>query len=85
VMNARKQGPWVTPPPAPFTDEEREQATLWESGLKDFVFQQTLKFILGQRPLSEWDAYKTELKSKNMDAYMELVQKAYDRYQKEHG
>ncbi|GLH96696.1 ABC transporter substrate-binding protein [Phytohabitans aurantiacus] len=85
VMNARKQGPWVTPPPAPFTDEEREQATLWESGLKDFVFQQTLKFILGQRPIAEWDAYKTELKSKNMDAYMELVQKAYDRYQKEHG
>jgi putative aldouronate transport system substrate-binding protein len=85
VMNARKQAAFVTPPPAPFTDEEREQATLWETGLKDYVFQQTLKFILGQRPLSEWDAYKTELKSKNMDAYMELVQKAYDRYQKEHG
>jgi putative aldouronate transport system substrate-binding protein len=85
VMNARKQAAFVTPPPAPFTDEEREQATLWETALKDYVFQQTLKFVLGQRPLSEWNAYVTELKGKNMDQYMELVDKAYDRYQKEHG
>jgi putative aldouronate transport system substrate-binding protein len=85
VMNARKQAPFVVPPPAPFTDEEREQATLWETGLKDYVFQQTLKFVLGQRPLSEWGAYVSELKGKNMDQYMELVTKAYDRYKKEHG
>jgi putative aldouronate transport system substrate-binding protein len=73
------------PPPYPFNDEEREQATLWETPLRDYVTQNTLKFILGQRPFSEWDAYVTELKSKNADAFMELVQKAYDRYQKEHG
>ena len=56
------------PPPHPLTDEEREQATLWETPLKDHVTQNTLKFILGQRPLSEWDAYVAELKGKNMDA-----------------
>lgn len=84
VLNARAQAPWVVPPPAPFTDEEREQATLWETTLRDYVDQQTLRFILGERPLSEWDAYVNELKSKNMDQYMELVQKAYDRYKKEH-
>jgi putative aldouronate transport system substrate-binding protein len=85
VLNARPQAPWVVPPPAPFTDEEREQATLWETGLRDFVEQQTLRFILGQRPLTEWDKYLTELKGKNMDQYMELQQKAYERYKKEHG
>ncbi|GAB3516705.1 ABC transporter substrate-binding protein [Phytohabitans suffuscus] len=85
VLNARATAPWVVPPPAPFTDEEREQATLWETTLRDYVDQQTLRFILGQRPLSEWDAYVTELKSKNMDQYMDLQQKAYDRYKKEHG
>jgi putative aldouronate transport system substrate-binding protein len=84
VLNARPAAPWVVPPPAPFSDEEREQATLWETALRDFVDQQTLRFILGQRPLTEWDKYLAELKSKNMDQYMELQQKAYERYKKEH-
>jgi putative aldouronate transport system substrate-binding protein len=85
VLNARPAAPWMPGPPKPFTDEEREQATLWETTLRDYLEQQTLRFILGQRPLTEWDAYVGELKSKNMDQYMELVQKAYDRYKKEHG
>jgi putative aldouronate transport system substrate-binding protein len=85
VLNGRKQPAFVVPPPFPFSDEEREQVTLWETPLKDYVFQMTLKFILGQRPMSEWNAYVAELKSKNMDQYMDLVDKAYKRYQKEHG
>lgn len=85
VVGARPPAPWMPGPPAPFTDEEREQATLWETTLRDYVDQQTLRFILGQRPLTEWDAYVNELKSKNMDQYMDLQQKAYERYKKEHG
>ncbi|WP_428962345.1 ABC transporter substrate-binding protein [Micromonospora fluostatini] len=83
VMNART--PVQVPPPYPLTDEEREQVALWETPLKDHVTQNTLKFVLGQRPLTEWDAYVTELKSKNLDAYMQLVDKAHDRFQKENG
>jgi putative aldouronate transport system substrate-binding protein len=83
VMNARKTLPVM--PPHPFTVDEREQATLWESGLKDFIAQQTLRFILGKRPLSEWSAYLTELKGKNMDQYMDLVTKSYERFKKAHG
>ncbi|MGX7674267.1 ABC transporter substrate-binding protein [Plantactinospora sp. DSM 117369] len=83
VMNART--PRVVMPPFPFTDEEREQVSLWQTPLKDFVYQATLQFILGQRDLAQWDAYLTELKGKNMDAYMDKVQEAYERYQKEHG
>jgi putative aldouronate transport system substrate-binding protein len=83
VMNARKTEP--VPPPFPFDDAEREQVTLWQTPLKDYVAQQSLKFALGQRPLSEWDAYVNELKSKNMQQYIDLVNEAYERYQKEHG
>ncbi len=68
------------PPPHPLSAEEREQATLWETALKDHVNQQTLEFILGQRPLSEWDAYVAELKGKNMDQYIDLANKAYERF-----
>ncbi|MFY1670302.1 extracellular solute-binding protein [Plantactinospora sp. WMMB334] len=83
VMNARTPRPVA--PPYPFTDEEREQVSLWQTPLRDFVYQATLQFILGQRDLAQWDAYVAELKSKNMDAYMAKVQEAYERYQKEHG
>ncbi|WP_433043035.1 ABC transporter substrate-binding protein [Dactylosporangium sp. CS-033363] len=83
VMNKRTNRP--QPPPRPLSAEEREQATLWETGLKDTVYQQTLKFILGQRPLSEWNAYVSELKGKNMDKYVDTVNAAYQRYKKAHG
>jgi putative aldouronate transport system substrate-binding protein len=83
VMNARK--PIAVAPPYPFSDEEREQATLLETPLKDYVFQMTLAFILGQRPLTEWDAYVNDLKGKGMTQYMDLVDKAYQRYKKAHG
>ncbi|MEU7613009.1 extracellular solute-binding protein [Micromonospora sp. NPDC049204] len=83
VMDARK--PREVPPPRPFTDEEREQVSLWETPLKDFVTQNTLKFALGQRPLSEWDAYVAELKAKNSEQYINVVNKAYERFQKDNG
>ena len=77
-MATRKQAP--IDPPKPFTDQEREQATLWEAALKDHVTRTTLTFILGQRPLSEWDGYVKELEGKNMTQYTDLVNRAYDRY-----
>lgn len=83
VMNARQQ--WPVDPPHPFTDEERERSTLWETPLKDHVTQNTLKFILGERDLSEWDAYVKELEAKNMTAYIDLVNAAAERFKKEHG
>lgn len=83
VVNARETVP--VPPPHPFNDAEREQATLWETPLKDYVTQQTLRFILGERDLSEWDDYVKELEGKNMNAYIDLVNTAYERYKKEHG
>lgn len=72
-------------PPHPFTEEESEQATLWESPLKDYVTASSLQFILGQKDFGTWDAYVAELKSKNSDAYLDLVNKAHERFQKDHG
>jgi putative aldouronate transport system substrate-binding protein len=83
VENSRKALP--LPPPHPLSADQREQATLWETNLHDYVNQQTVRFILGQRPLSEWDAYVNELKGKNMNQYMDMVNKAYQDYKKSHG
>ncbi|MFF3848763.1 extracellular solute-binding protein [Streptomyces sp. NPDC002328] len=72
-------------PAHPLRSVEQEQATLWDTPLRDHVIQNTLKFVLGKRPLSEWDAYVAELKAKNMDRLVDLHNKAYERYKKENG
>ncbi len=72
-------------PPAPFSDDEREQATLWETPLKDLTRQATLQFILGDRDLSTWDAYVKELDGKGMGQYVQLVNSAHERYKQKNG
>ncbi|MBC9712781.1 extracellular solute-binding protein [Streptomyces sp. TRM66268-LWL] len=81
AMATRKQLP--IDPPHPLQSIEQEQATLWETPLKDHVNQNMLKFVLGKRPLSEWDSYVTELKAKNSERLADLHTKAYERYAKE--
>ena len=73
------------PPPHPFTDVEREQATLSETALRDYTEQMTFQFILGQRDLSEWDAYVAELDGKGMSTYIDVVNGAHQRYVNENG
>ncbi|UZN02701.1 extracellular solute-binding protein [Cellulomonas sp. S1-8] len=67
-------------PPAPLDELEREQVSLWQTALKDHVYQNTAAFILGQRPLSEWDAYVAELEGKSMAQYLDVVNGAQQRY-----
>lgn len=83
VMNQRPTLPLA--PPAPLTTEEREQSSLWDTALTDYVNQESLKFILGKRPFSQWNQYVQELKAKNAQKYADLMNKAYQRYQEKHG
>ncbi|QEO10740.1 extracellular solute-binding protein [Protaetiibacter larvae] len=66
-------------PAAPLTDIEQEQASIWRTALKDHVWQATAQFITGQRPLSEWDAYVSELEGLNLQQYIDLVNSAQKR------
>jgi putative aldouronate transport system substrate-binding protein len=70
------------PPPAPLSESDQAQATLLETPLQDYVDQNTLRFILGQRPLSQFGAFVTELQGKGMTTYMDMKNKAYTDYQK---
>lgn len=72
-------------PAHPLQSVEQEQATLWDTPLRDHVTQNMLKFVLGKRPLSAWDDYVTELKAKNMDRLVDLHNKARERFRKENG
>ncbi|WP_314224582.1 ABC transporter substrate-binding protein [Streptomyces zaehneri] len=72
-------------PAHPLQSVEQEQASLWDTPLRDHVTQNTLKFVMGKRSLSEWDDYVTELKAKNMDQLVGLHNKARERFKKENG
>ncbi|NUU15960.1 extracellular solute-binding protein [Cellulomonas humilata] len=63
-------------PSAPLDELQQEQITLWQAALNDSVTQNTAAFILGQRPMSEWDAWQTELKGLNVDQYVETFNTA---------
>ena len=69
-------------PAAPLSETDQEQASLLATPIKDFVDQSTLQFIVGQRDLSDWDAYAEEVVSKGSDRYLEMVNNAYEEYQK---
>jgi len=69
------------PPAAPMNESEQEQAGLYQTALTDYVQQNTLAFITGQRDLSEWDDYVGELEGQNMTTYIDLVNGAYQRFQ----
>ncbi|MBD3943211.1 extracellular solute-binding protein [Microbacterium sp. NEAU-LLC] len=73
------------PPPAPLDEVEREQVSLYQSALKDHVWQNTAAFILGQRSLDEWDAYVSELEGMNMTQYIDIVNEAQQRYAEANG
>jgi putative aldouronate transport system substrate-binding protein len=83
IMDQRKVLP--LPPPAPLTAAESQQATLWGTALMDHVEQETLNFILGKRPLSQWSGYVSELQGMNASQFLGLINNAHDRYQKKYG
>jgi putative aldouronate transport system substrate-binding protein len=73
------------PPPAPLSEVEREQVSLYQSSLKDHVWQNTSAFMLGQRPMDEWDDYVAELEGINMNQYLEIVNGAQKRFAEANG
>ncbi|MEV5430281.1 extracellular solute-binding protein [Streptomyces sp. NPDC052701] len=83
AMARREQLP--VGPAHPLRSVEQEQASLWETPLRDHVTRNMLGFVLGKRPLSEWDAYVSELKAKNMRQFVDLHNKARERFEKENG
>lgn len=69
----------VLPDPAIKYDAmELEKANLLGSPLRDHMVQNTLKFIIGERSLDEWDAYVKELEAKNMQGYVDQANEVYE-------
>lgn len=74
-MNAVKEELPI-PPPVQYDEMEQEQAGLQQTTLQDIVMQNTAKFMLGDRPMSEWDAYVAELDGAGMTDYVDRANSA---------
>ncbi|ANA81225.1 sugar ABC transporter substrate-binding protein [Paenibacillus glucanolyticus] len=70
-------------PPIPYSVEERERVTLLSTPLKDYTDQNTLKFILGDRDLADYDKFVAELDSQGVGQYLEIANKTYKTYKEQ--
>lgn len=70
-------------PPAPLDEMELEQASLLATPIKDTVDTNTLRFIMGERGIAEWDDYVAELEAQGLQQYVDLINTARDRFEEE--
>ncbi|SDE17425.1 extracellular solute-binding protein [Glycomyces harbinensis] len=70
-------------PPAPLEEMELEQASLLATPIKDTVDTNTLRFIMGDRDIAEWDDYVAELEAQGLQQYVDLINTARDRFEEE--
>lgn len=62
------------------TAEETEEISKLRSDLDTYVKQMEAKFVIGQEPLTNWDAYVEQIKKMGGERIEEIYQAAYDRW-----
>ncbi|MDR2895361.1 MAG: extracellular solute-binding protein [Propionibacteriaceae bacterium] len=70
------KGETATAPPTPMDDDTLQQTGALYTALRDAVNTADTKFILGQQPMSDWDAYVSQLQSLSVDQYIQLYNDA---------
>ncbi|WP_240417247.1 extracellular solute-binding protein [Paenibacillus periandrae] len=69
-------------PPATATPEESTEMAKIMTDMNTLVDEMTLKFILGNEPVSNFDKYVEKMKSIRLDRAIEIQKNALDRYNK---
>ncbi|MDL2233993.1 extracellular solute-binding protein [Ruminococcaceae bacterium OttesenSCG-928-L11] len=67
-------------PKLKFTEEESNRLSRYEQDIVPYINENLVKFITGERPMSEWDAYTTELGKMDIEAYLSIYQASFDRW-----
>jgi putative aldouronate transport system substrate-binding protein len=83
IMDTRT--PQLLPPPAPLSTTQQQTASLSGTTLMDYVQGQTIDFITGKRPLSQWSQFQSELASKGSANFLSIFTAAYNTYAKANG
>ncbi len=62
------------------TSEESEKLADLNTSISTFVQENLAKFILGQRPISEWESFRTELLTFPINELLSVYEEAYASY-----
>ena len=62
------------------TEDEQDKYDSVMSSIKIYVDEELLKFIIGSRPIDEFDAFVDRIKEMGVDTAIELENQAYGRY-----
>ncbi len=65
-----------------FSPEDQEIDSITGQAIKSYKEEQLSKFIIGERPLGEWDQYVQQIKKLGLDKMLGLYDAAYKRLQK---
>jgi len=71
---------WVYPAGAVLTSEEGSEFSALFTDIRSFVQENVNNFVMGNKPLSEFDSFINELKNMGIYRCIELKQAAADRY-----
>jgi putative aldouronate transport system substrate-binding protein len=82
IMDTRP--PRLLNPPAPLTTLQSQQATTTGTTLMDYVQGQTVSFITGKRPMSQWSQFQSELQGKGSVSFVNIYAQAYNTYKTAH-
>ncbi len=72
-------GEWTMPTVSPTTEESAEYSAIMND-INTLISENVVKFITGDRPLAEFDAFIEQIKSMGIDRATEIQQAALDRY-----
>lgn len=63
-----------------FTEEENNVISQKLNDIKTYVDEALVNFIIGKKPMSEWDSYVQQVKNMGIDEIIEIYQNAYERW-----
>ena len=68
-------------PDVSLTSEQQTEIASVIQNLETYKDEMQAKFIMGVEPLSKFDDFRNELKSRGLEKYLQYEQEAYERYQ----
>jgi len=71
----------LIPPISPTPDESSELAKI-QNEINTYTNEMFVKFVMNQEPIENFDKFVSDLKKMKVERAIEIIQAAYDRYQK---